>query len=136
MSSTGKKILVILSLGALMTSPLLAQEKIWTKQDSCLSAVEKYSYYWKKDKLGKNGAREIIGDFVFPLCEFKGLKWKNLHNLLGEPNMSLNNDHGRIYRYQLNYQSNDIKEIGTMILHIEADSTGTITNFSITVNDG
>jgi hypothetical protein len=114
---------------------LNAQEKVWTKQDTCLLYLEQYSHYWKKDKLGKNGARELMVKLFLNVCKFTGKRWTEISKLLGEANVTSIKKNKRIYLFRVNYQSADIKEAGTMLLHIEVDNTGTIASFSIATNE-
>ena len=114
---------------------LNGQEKVWTKQDTCLSYLEQYSHYWNKDKLGKSGARELMAKFFLNGCDFTGKKWTDISKLLGEANVTFSKKSKHVYLYRLNYQSSDIKEAGTMLLHIEVDNTGKITSFSIATNE-
>lgn len=112
------------------------QESKWNRRDTCLSYLQQYSIYWKKDTLGKNGARKLMADYFLKECVFTGRKWSDIFKFLGKPNVTIAKKNGRIYMYRINYQSLDIKEVGTILLHIEVDSGGIITNFSIAANDG
>lgn len=103
--------------------------------DSCLSILEWYSNYWRNDSLGKNGFRELYGQFILKDCNCKGRKWNIVRKYLGSPNQSGIMEDKHIYRYRLNYFSTSW-DIGTGILEIVVDSQGIIRQFIVYEVDG
>ena len=131
-----KLIALLFIINLYSSEDLYGQEKNWTNKDSCFSYLNIYSNYWKKDSLGKNGFRQLMADFVLKNCHFEGEKWKDINKYLGNPNFIFNLNGKRFYRYRLNYQSKDIKAIGTVLLDIGVEKTGLIVSFSISSVDG
>lgn len=104
--------------------------------DTCLATLEYYSHYWTKDSLGKNGFRELFGQFILKDCNCKGRKWGILRKYLGRPNQSFISEDKHVYRYRLNYYSPSMKDVGTTLLDIDVDSQGIITFFGLWEVDG
>jgi len=131
------KILVIVFLFQLIFGyNANAQKEEVAKVNSCLNLLARYSDYWKKDSVGKNGVREIIGYEFLNKCNFIGEKWVNLIEYLGTPNHKFRIENTNVYRYRLNYYSDDMKDSGTMLLDIDVNKVGIITDFSIWEVDG
>ncbi len=40
-----------------------------SKIDTCINILKGYSDYWKKDSIGENGFRELLGDRVLIKCD-------------------------------------------------------------------
>ena len=115
---------------------LCGQEKVLTKEDSCISYIMTYSSFWKKDKFGKNGFRQLMADLVLSKFEFKGRKWNEFKKYFGEPNQNFKLEGFLYYRYRLNYIAESIKEVGTNLFDIEVDTNGVIVGVSISMVDG
>lgn len=114
-----------------------SQPRTSIKIDTCLNILKAYSAYWKKDSLGENGFRELLGERVLMNCDCKDRKWSIVLEYLGKPDFTYNKD-GKIieYRYRLNRYSEDIKHPGTLLLDIDVNEAGMITSFLLWEVDG
>lgn len=106
------------------------------KIDTCLNLLGSYSNYWKKDSIGDNGFRELLGYRVINSCDCTNRKWKYVFELLGNPNFIYLEANQTKYRYRLNNYNNDIKHPGTLLLDIFVNQEGVIVKFSIWEVDG
>jgi hypothetical protein len=114
-----------------------SQPRTSSKIDTCLNILKAYSAYWKKDSLGENGFRELLGERVLMNCDCKGRNWSIVLGYLGKPDFTYKKVDKIIeYRYRLNRHNEDIKHPGTLLLDIKVDETGVITSFLLWEVDG
>jgi hypothetical protein len=106
-----------------------------TRPDSCINIFRAYSNHWKKDRVGKNGFREIFGEKFLVDCNCEGRFWNDLREYLGNPNYTYLNNDSTTFRYRLNHTKN-FKDVGSYLLDIIVDNTGVIVFFSVWRVDG
>ena len=106
------------------------------KVDTCLNLLGDYSNYWKKDSLGENGFRELLGHKVLKNCNCEGRLWKDVKEHLGTPNFSYPDGERVFYSYRLNHFTKDIKDIGTFLLDVVVNKEGVIVHFIVWEGDG
>ena len=107
-------------------------------QDTCVSYLNGYSDYWKKDSLGENGFRYLMGAIIRDY-NLAGLEWENISQYLGKPNHKFFLGGKWKYRYHLNFVTGpDLpgRNIGQYFLDIEVGHSGLITDFYVWVIDG
>ena len=129
------KIIVLLFYLTACQRSVFGQSLI-SKGDTCLSILKSYSAYWKKDSLGDNGFRELLGYRVLMNCDCKGEKWETVLEYLGRPGFEYPDKSKTEYRYRLNYYSDDITLPGTLLLDVTVDKNGMITSFMVWEVDG
>lgn len=104
---------------------------ICTSKDSCISQLEYYSSHWKGDSLGLNGFRELFSLRVLKNCNYENRLWKQVGRYLGNPNFTFKKENFTRYRFRLNHYTEDIRELGSLLLDVLVNKEGIITQFII-----